>query len=165
MRKLLDIDLKIINLEYFIGTVRCCSIEDIFDCLQGEIKLSTLKAKVIKERAKKEGITHGKPFETMCSNDLDWLRLTTKELDIYRWRNKICLYCGLALNTEHLKTCIGTKTVREEIERITGIEAIKLMDDPSLLNPRPDTQRKKMKMLVAGRISKMVHSAKSRGTL
>ena len=165
LRSLTIIKHKITNLEYFTNKITSCCKSDLNNYLQGKTKLKDLKLKVIKEKAKNEGILCGKPFETLYSNDLDWLRYSTKELDIFRWNGKTCFHCGLALNTEHLKTCIGTRKDRDDIKNLTGIEAEKVMDDPSLLNSEPDKNRKNLKSFVAGRISKMIHTAKSRGTM
>ena len=88
------------------------------------------------KRAKAAGILNGKPFETLCSKDLDWLRFTAKELDLYRWKGKICNLCKGNLSTEHLKICVGLEKERDLIKHKTGIEASVVLEDPSVLNKR-----------------------------
>ena len=123
------------------------------------MRIEEIKEKIVDRRAKKAGIQNGKPFETLYSNDLDWFRFTTRELDIYRWKGKTCGLCKKYLSTEHLKTCAGTEKERELIKLETGIEASKILEDPSLLNKRSKSEVKDLKAFVAARISKMIHSA------
>ena len=123
------------------------------------MKLEDIKVNTLQKRSLEEGISNGKPFETLCTNDLDWLRFATKELDLFRWKNTACYYCGDNLTTKHLKTCQGTKKERKLIENKTGIDAVKLLEDPSILNSFPKDSRKSAKSFVAERISKMIHSA------
>ena len=51
------------------------------------------------------------------------------------------------------------KNERDDIKHLNGIEAVRLMDDPSLINSKSDVNRKKLKSFVTGKISKMIHSA------
>ena len=71
----------------------------------------------------------------------------------------LCYYCQQKLNTDHIKTCKGTEEEREIIEKKTGLRAVELLEDPSILNSFPSDSRKSLKSFVAERISKMVHSA------
>jgi len=165
VKKLISADYRIENLEFFINKITSCSKEDISGYIDGKTKLNALKSKLLENRAHKEGISNGKPFETLCSSDLDWLRFSSKELDIFRWKGKLCSLCNQPLSTNHLKACMGTLKDRDDIKCRTGIEAIDLMEDPSLLNAKPASIKKSLKSYVAGRISKMIHSAGGKATL
>ena len=125
--------------------------------MKDKTKIYQLKKNIISRKAKAVGILHGRPFETLCSKDLDWIRFSTKELDLFKWKGVLCNHCKNYLTTEHLKTCVGTLKDRELIKMRTGIEAIEILEDPSILNKKPDV--KTLKSFVAGRISKMIHSA------
>jgi len=118
-----------------------------------------LRIAILGNKSKREGLSNGKPFETLCTKDLDWFKFSTKEINIYRWKNAICYFCKGKLNTDHLKTCRGTEREREIIKNKTGVEAVKLLEDPSILNSLPNNSRKSMKSFVAERVSKMIHSA------
>ena len=134
--------------------------EEIQSYLKGELKAKEIKKRIIDKRAKLAGIMNGKPFEELCTNDLDWIRLSTKELDIFRWKGKVCFLCKKHLSTDHLKSCVGKAYDRELIKKKTGIEAEKILEDPSVLNKSgTKTDIKSLKSFVAGRISKMIHSA------
>ena len=147
------------NKDYFLSKIANLSKETAFNYLSGKIKLTEIKTKLLDEKAKEAGILNGRPFETLCTNDLGWLRFSMKELDIYRFKGKTCSHCKLPLSTDHLKICAGTEIDRKLIKVETGIEASKIFEDPSVLNKKPTADLKRLKSLVAGRISKMIHSA------
>ena len=162
VRKLQNKDHKTKNQDFFLSKISNCSKEEINKYLCGELKLHDIKESLLNKRAKAAGIRNGKPFETLCSNDLDWLHFTTKELDIYRWKGKTCNLCRGNLSTEHLITCVDLERDRKLIGSKTGVEASIVLEDPSILNKRPKLDAKNLKSFVAGRISKMIHSAERR---
>ena len=157
LKKLMISKHKIRNREYLLSKITCCNKEEILDYMEDKIKLNQLKENIMKRKTNSAGISHGRPFETIYSKDLDWIRFSTKELDIFRWKNVLCNHCKSRLSTDHLKVCVGTSKERELITMKTGIEASEIFKDPSILNKRPDV--KTIKSFVAERISKMVHSA------
>lgn len=159
MKKLLKTNHYVKNKVYFENCVTSFEKEDIVKFLNDEIKISSIKEKIIDKRAKQAGILNGKPFETISSKDLDWIRFTTRELDLFRWKGVTCKMCKCYLSTEHIKICVGTKSEREIIKLKTGFEASMILEDPSLLNKGPKQEVKKLKTFVASRISKMIHSA------
>ncbi len=149
----------LVNAESFIDKLSSCTKEEVSAFLDDRLTIKKIKERLLKTRADILGISNGKPFETIDTKDLDWLRFVTKDLDLYRWKDKFCNFCNSKLSTDHLKTCPGTLEVRKEIEHRTGIQAIKLLADPSLLNSKPLHHRKIMKKFVAARVSRLVHSA------
>jgi len=159
MKKLLKSNHHIKNKTYFLNSITSRDKEDVLKFLNDEIKINAIKEKLIDKRAKKAGIQNGKPFESISSKDLDWIRFTTKELDIFRWKGATCKLCKNYLSTEHIKICVGTESEREKIKLKTGYEASIILEDPSLLNKGPKHEVKNLRSFVAGRISKMIHSA------
>ena len=159
LKKLADMGHRTKNEKFFLSRVSSLPQESIEKYLNGKISIKEIKERTLDSKAKAAGILHGKPFETLCSNDVDWLRFTTKELDIYRWKGKVCNYCKEPLSTDHILNCMGLRSDREVIKLKTGIEAKIVLNDPSVLNKRAKSDAKSLKAFVAGRISKMIHSA------
>jgi len=159
LKKLLDMKHSLKNKDFFLSKIENLSKDLALNYLSGKTKLSEIKSRLVDTKAKEVGILNGKPFETLCTNDLDWLRFSTKELDIFRFKGKTCSHCGIYLSTDNLKICTGTEYDREFIETETGIKASKILEDPSVLNKKPSAETKRLKSLVAERISKMIHSA------
>ena len=159
LKKLKKMNHRIRNESYFLNSIKSCEKDVIEKYMSDKININEIKESIMEKRAKEAGISNGKPFETICSNDLDWIRFTTKELDIYRWKGTTCSRCNKYLSTEHLKICVGMTKEREQIKLKTGIEASKILEDPSILNKRKKSEAKSLKSFVAGRISKMIHSA------
>ena len=57
-------------------------------------------------------------------------KFVTNEMDISRWKFKKCNLCQNNLTSGHLKNYPGTTKDRDEIEEKTGIDAIKILEDP-----------------------------------
>ena len=125
--------------------------------MDDKVKLNQLKDNIMKRNNNSAGISHGRPLEAIFSKDLDWFPFSTKELDLFRWKNVLCNDRKSRLSIDHLKVCVGTSNERELITMRTGIEATEIFKDPSILNKRPDV--KSIKSFIAERISKMVHFA------
>jgi len=149
LKKLNENKLELKNSDFFIKKLVNCTAEEAIKYLEGETSIKDIKRKLREKRAKTEGISNGKPFETIQMKDLNWLKMVTKELDKSPWYNKKCAHCEYPLSTEHLKTCTDTEQDRNTIENETGLEAKSVIEDPSLLNQLPIHRRKKLKSFVA----------------
>ena len=86
-----------------------------------------MKKSIIEKRSLKKGISNGKPFETLCTKDLDWLRMTIKELDIFKWKNAICYFCTKNSLRNTSKSVQSTKREMEKIKKKTGLEDAELL--------------------------------------
>ena len=87
LKKLMISKHKIRNRDYFLSKITSCKKEEILDYMEDKIKLNQLKENILKRKTSSAGISHGRPFEAIYSKDLDWIRLSTKELDLFRWKN------------------------------------------------------------------------------
>ncbi len=70
-----------------------------------------------------------------------------------------CYHCDSPLSTDHLKTCEGTLLDRKEIESRMGLKAVKVLEDPSLLNFKFKNLRNSLKRFVAERVSRIIISS------
>ena len=93
LKKLIDFGHKIENMDYYVNTLSNCSENEAKEYLEGNKKLKDLRIAMLGNKSKKEGLSNGKPFETLCTKDLDWFKFSTKEIDMYRWKNAICYFC------------------------------------------------------------------------
>ncbi|HRP36753.1 MAG TPA: hypothetical protein PLS50_03005 [Candidatus Dojkabacteria bacterium] len=165
LKKLRKTKLPMKNIDYFLNKVTSCKREEMHEYFEDQTTLSKIKESILQNKTKTIGLKNGKPFESLNTSDLNWLRFTTKEIDIYRWKGKTCMYCNGNLSTDHLLICVGTKKDREDIKVSTGIDAGLILKDPSLLNEKKDKERKSLKSFVAKKISKMIFSAERRALL
>ncbi len=62
-------------------------------------------------------------------------------------------------SVDHLKLCAGTLRERKEIEIRPGLDAVKVLEDLSLLNSKSKNLNKSLKAFVADRVSEMIYSA------
>jgi len=159
LKKTQDLNFKIRNKNFFLNRISNCERDDVFRYLNEELSIKGIKEKLLLRRARTVGISYGKPFETLNTNDIDWIRFVSKELDIYRWKGKICSLCQQNLSTDHINSCEEIEINRVAIKTKTGIDAKLVLEDPSILNKRSKVDSKHLKSFGAGKISKMIHAA------
>jgi len=159
IKKLIKAELPLQNHEFLLGNIKNIPGDMIVSYLQDETSIGLIKDELLMKRSQAMGLTAGKPFETLNAPDLNWLKLATKELDIYRWKDKLCAHCELKLTTEHLLTCRGTKDERDKIKEKIGDLSEKVLFDPSVLNSLDKNKRKNTKSFIANKISTMILSA------
>ena len=66
----------------FYFQYKSCEKDFIEKCTSDKININEIKESIAEKRAREAGISNGKPFETICSKVLDWIRFTTIELEI-----------------------------------------------------------------------------------
>jgi len=159
LRKLKQSNMKCVNHNIFLNELKIIPYELKENYMNEQISMKALKSKIIENRNEKLGIKYPNPFEQLETNDLEWLRLVSGELEIFRWKDKQCKLCKENLNTSHILQCKGTSIIRREIECTTDMDAVSVIKDPSLLNKLPKQIRKQTKAATADKISSMILSA------
>jgi len=159
LRKLENCDMECINQRSFLKELTAIPSDLKEDYMNKKITLKDIKQKLKQERNKTLGIKAEDPFEQIDREDIEWLRLVTGELDIYRWKNKKCSLCGLGLSTSHVVSCKGTENLRKEIEILSELEAQCVIKNPPLLNKLPKLKRNKIKSTITDKINLMIRSA------
>ena len=75
--------MKCVNHSIFLSEIKTIPHELKENYMNEQISMKVLKSKIIENRNEKLGIKYPNPFEQLETNDLEWLRLVSGELEIF----------------------------------------------------------------------------------